>query len=104
MNKKCITAILGFLIIGCGERPGTVKWNDCREQMFIKENSFEALSKRFTCDYIKTRQGRVMGGLCVHIEYESGQCKAAYIYVKEQAKVCSKENPILKEDDLCYAN
>lgn len=88
----------------CGEREGIVKTSDCREKITIKEKSIEALTKTFTCQYNKTRQGRIMGGSCVHIEYDNnGQCKASYTYYKEQDNVClDKANPRLREDDMCY--
>lgn len=94
-----------FALVGCGEREGSVKWNDCREKIDVKEGDLNTLLKKFTCQYYKTQQGRIMGGSCVSIEYDSnGSCKAAYFYYKKQDNVCSKQNPVLRNDDLCYPN
>jgi hypothetical protein len=103
--KVCaITFVSLIMLTSCGEREGTVRTSDCREKITINEKSIEALTKTFTCQYYKTRQGRIMGGLCVHIDYDNnGQCKASYTYYKEQDNVClDKANPRLREDDMCY--
>ncbi len=104
---KNIGLLLVFAVItvGCSEREGTVKWTDCREKISVKEGDIDILFKKFTCQYYRTGQGRIMGGSCVSIEYDSnGACKAAYMYEKRQDDVCSKQNPVLKQDDLCYPN
>lgn len=94
------------LLSSCGEREGTVSTDNCREQIYIKETSIQALTKTFTCTYYKTRQGRTMGGTCIHIDYDNnGQCKASFTYFKKQDNVClDKLTPRLGEDDLCYPN
>jgi hypothetical protein len=102
---KMAIGVIGLLLLlgGCGEKEGIVKWSDCREQIFVEEGSFNAMSKTYICHYAKTRQGRSMGGVCIHIEYEGGQCRTAYINYKKQDNVClDKANPRLGEDDLCY--
>lgn len=106
INIFFVVASIVMLSSCGGEREGTVKTSDCRERIFINEDSIEALTKKFTCTYYKTRQGRIMGGSCVHIEYDSnGQCKASYTYSKKQDNVClDKANPRLGMDDLCYPN
>jgi hypothetical protein len=105
MIKTIFIALISVLMLSsCGEREGTVSTNGCREQIYIKEKSFEAATKKFTCTYYRTNQGRIMGGFCVHIEYDNnGQCKAAYTYSKSQDDVCpAKHN--LGRDDMCYPN
>ena len=105
--KTIIFTLISVLMLSsCGEREGTVSTNNCREQIYIKENSIEAATKKFTCTYYKTNQGRIMGGNCVHIDYDSnGQCKASYTYLKKQDEVClDKANPRLGQDDMCYPN
>ncbi len=101
---KYISVILMLLsIVGCGEREGVVKWTDCREKIHMMEGDFSTYFKKFTCEYYKTGQGRIMGGSCVSIEYDSnGSCRTAYLYEKRQDNVCSTQNPILRVDDLCY--
>jgi len=98
------TLITSLVISGCGENEGTVKTADCREIIYIKESSVETWTKSFTCIYQKTRQGRLMGGYCVNVEYDSnGGCRKSYTYFKKQAEVClDKANPVLREDDMCY--
>ena len=97
--------LAAVITVGCSEREGSVKWTDCREKISVKEGDIDILFKKFTCQYYRTRQGRIMGGSCVSIEYDSnGACKAAYMYEKRQDDVCSKQNPVLRQDDLCYPN
>ena len=107
MLKTIALAVISVMMLSsCGEREGTVSTNDCREQIYIKEKSFEAATKTFTCTYYRTNQGRIMGGNCVHISYDNnGQCKASYTYSKKQDEVClDKANPRLRQDDMCYPN
>jgi hypothetical protein len=105
MKKRTIflSALMIFLV-GCGERQGEVKWSDCREKIFVSEDSIESLTKRFTCSYWKTNGGKLLGGQCVNIETEeNGSCRKAYIYNKSADKVCNDPKyPRLHVDDLCY--
>ena len=108
--KLYISLIVLFLLSGCdnlfenGEREGVVKYDDCREKIFIKETDLETLTKPFTCDYIKTQNGLIMRGLCIHIDYDnSGRCRKALIYTRSQQNVCDAEHPILTFDDKCKA-
>jgi hypothetical protein len=89
---------------GFGEREGLVRYSDCREQIPIKEDNIHTFYQSFTCSYNKTQSGKIMSGTCVHIDYanNSNECKVAFIYAKKQAKVCSKDFPILGPDDKCY--
>jgi hypothetical protein len=104
MTKYIVGILIIFVVAGCGEREGTVKWTDCREVINVKENSVDGQFKKYTCEYIRTNQGRIAGGTCIHIEYESnGQCRKAFIYEKRQDDVChDKAYPRLGLDDLCY--
>jgi hypothetical protein len=107
MLKTIVLAVISVMMLSsCGEREGTVSTHDCREQIQIKETSFHALTKTFTCEYIRTRQGRLMSATCVHIDYDNnGQCKASFTYFKKQDNVClDKATPRLGMDDFCYPN
>jgi len=96
--------ITAFLISACGENEGMVKTSDCREEVIIKEGSIETWTKSFTCSYYKTNTGKIISGVCVHVDYDSnGGCRKSYTYYKKQAAVClDKANPVLREDDMCY--
>ena len=98
--------ILLTMLSGCGEREGSVKYHDCREKIDVKDVSFDRYFKTYTCEYRKTNQGKIMGGHCVHIEYDNaGQCKAAYTYIRKQDDWCpDKAYPRLNFDDKCYPN
>jgi len=88
-----------------GELDGIVKYDDCREIIYLKENSFQAKTKSFTCSLMRTEKGLVMSGECVHIDYagEGKVCKTAYVYQKKQASVCKNPKfPVLGQDDQCY--
>jgi hypothetical protein len=100
----CLTFLL--LLVGCGEREGTVKWSDCREKIDVNNSDFEKITRKYTCEFYKTRKGNILGGTCVHIEYDNnGQCKTAYYYWKKQDNIClDKAFPKLGQDDLCYPN
>ena len=91
-----------------GEREGTVEYADCREKIPLSKNqeSFSKLYQSFTCQYEKTAKGHILGGECVHIDYEKAQgCKVAYIYSPSPDKVCRDPKfPILGADDRCYSN
>lgn len=89
-----------------GEREGTVEYADCREKIPLSKNreSFSKLYQSFTCQYEKTMAGHILGGECVHIEYDKAQgCKVAYIYSRTPDKVCKDPKfPNLRSDDLCH--
>jgi hypothetical protein len=111
-----VFALIGWILFstlnstsGIGEREGSVSLENCREQVPVKvgEGNFVKdtfhFFRGYTCSYSKTQTGRIMSGICTHIDYgDGGECKVAYSYFKDQAKVCPKEAPILKYDDKCY--
>ncbi len=96
------------------ENEGIVKYDDCREIITLKDNSWQKYFMKFTCTYRKTQGGDIMGygmngGECVHIDHynslfsSSPACERAYVYTKEQrAGVCPSEHPYLGYGDKCY--
>jgi len=89
------------------EVSGTVKYDDCREIVKLKEGGSEIKNKKFTCNYSKTQSGKIMSGECASIETENGICTKAYVYEKEQEGCRNnfKEGifyPYLGYDDMCY--
>jgi hypothetical protein len=85
-----------------GEVEGSVKSEDCREQILTKEGAPETQGKRFICAYEKSQSGRLMGGLCVALEMEGKTCKAAYMYAKHPWIRCP-EHSQLRADDQCWS-
>lgn len=90
------------------EREGIVKYSDCREIINLKNNTWQKYVKTFTCKYSKTISGKIMGGICVHVDmsnslFSSGnECLTAYVYKKEPEVNCPREFPYLGYDDKCY--
>lgn len=108
MIRHLAVAGLAAVALGCdnfaGEVDGTVKYEDCREQIQIARDSPRILMKRFTCDTQRTRSGRVMSATCVHVETTNdGACQRAYIYRKPPALTCSEDKPFLDPNEECYA-
>jgi len=106
---RWIVAItIGLVIGGCyaifgGEREGTVEYDDCKEKIYLKSDNDKRLFNKFTCEYSKTKSGKIMGGVCMHVDYfDNNECKSVYIYEKEPDSVCPETSPYLDYDDKCY--
>ena len=73
------------------EEEGVVRTSDCRtvvslpapDARQLRVNSF---GNRFTCVYIRSAKGRLLGGTCARVETDGGACKTAYLYEKPKAK------------------
>jgi hypothetical protein len=66
-----------------GEQEGEAKYEDCRNKIMVKQDSTEKLFKKFTCSYAKNENGKIISGVCVHVETEGAVCQTAYIYYKQ---------------------
>jgi hypothetical protein len=89
-----------------GEREGTIKTDDCRARIVIKEGSSETWFKKFTCSYEKTRGGTIVGGYCEAVDINSaGACETVYVYTKDIQNSCGANPtaPYLGDDNLCHA-
>jgi hypothetical protein len=113
--KTIFNSILGIVLVGgavvgihgffWGEQEGYVRAGDCRNTVFLKQNSPETWFKKFTCSYVKSRSGKVMSGTCVHLETEGPVCQTAYRYEKIPEVRCTDPNfPYIGEDDQCHSN
>lgn len=93
---------------------GVVKYDDCRQVITIKSDSWQRYFHSFTCNTYKTKSGVVMSGECVSIKNDSSlfssshTCATAYVYEIEPPTNC-KNNvkdgiayPYLGYDDMCY--
>ena len=109
-----IVLVVGVLIWGVqaifwGEREGTVKYDDCREVVTLEPESPRTLFKSFTCSYTKTKSGRVIRGLCVHVDNDSTMfsashtCATAFVYEKGNEGCTDSRFPYLHYDDRCYS-
>jgi hypothetical protein len=87
-----------------GEREGTIKTDDCRARIPVKEGSFDTWFKKFTCTYRKTNAGTIMSGYCEAIETsDAGACGVVYFYEKKPPNLCTDPKfPYLGEDDRCH--
>jgi hypothetical protein len=94
--------IIGLIIWGVtsligGEREGSVKYDDCRQTINLKSDTFQKYYKKFTCEYEKTSSGKMMGGTCVHVDTSGGRfsnastCETGYVYQKDPEVTCSKD-------------
>lgn len=99
----CGLVLGGLMTIFGGESEGTVKYDDCRQTITIKQNSWDTLFKKFICSDFKSNSGKLISGTCVHIDTESGSCKTVYIYTKEPDINCGN-NSTPDVDDKCYCN
>jgi hypothetical protein len=90
------------------EREGYVKYDDCRETVILQPDTMQKYYRTFTCSVRKTKTNTVMGGQCVHIEYESSMlsssrvCTVALVYQKLPGARCNDPAPYLGYDDKCY--
>jgi hypothetical protein len=88
-----------------GEQEGVTRYEDCRDKIYIEQASSDALFKRFTCSYSKTRTGKLLSGLCIHVVTEGPVCQAAYIYNKKAEITCTDPKfPYPAYDDLCHSD
>lgn len=81
------------------EVSGIVKYDDCREKITLSPT--EDKTGTYVCDDLKTKSGKSMGGECVKIKFDGGQCQTAYVYKKPAEATCGS-NSYLGSDDLCY--
>jgi TonB family protein len=98
-----------LFILGC-EQEGSVKFEDCREKVFLKTNNeappIQHLLRTFTCSYQKTTDGKhIIGGVCVAVVNAlfHAECLTAYIYVRGSDIKCM-ENAHVEEDGKCHCN
>lgn len=109
-----ILAIIGLILFGFFgisfgiENEGTVKYDDCRQEITLNDGDWQTYTKKFTCTYKKTKSGAMMGGECVHIVNDSSlfssshTCATAYVYEKKQEDICTDPiYPYLTYDDKC---
>lgn len=101
-----ILSLFGFNYHGTSE--GTVKYDDCREIIYLQPDDWQTYFGTFTGYSIKTNSGKVMGGQFVRIENDSSlfvsgsTCARAYIYTKQQDNVCTDPAyPYLTYNDRC---
>lgn len=104
----CLAAFVWWLAVD-NEREGFAKYDDCRETVLLQADTFQKYYKTFTCNTRKTQSGAVMGGECVHVDYDSSlfssghACKVAYVYQKKGSAGCTdRAHPYLGYDDKCY--
>ena len=102
-----ISALFIFVALGC-EQEGVVKYDDCREIIYVKAGDFQTYYKRFICQYTRRASGKIIAGTCVHVStgFFSNNCGTAYVYTfaKEPDSGCTKEYPYLGNDGMCYKN
>jgi hypothetical protein len=110
-----ILALIGLAIWGgssifFGEREGFIKYEDCREVIRLQPDTLQKYYKTFTCSYRKTKSGKHMGGVCVHVDSAgtlfsaSNACTSAYVYQAESQNEGCKQPayPYLGYDDQCH--
>jgi len=94
-----------FVVSGC-EQEGVVKYDDCRETIFVKAGDLQTYYKKFICQYTRRASGKIIAGTCVHAStgFFTGNCQTAYVYtfVKEPDMGCTKQYPYLGNDGMCY--
>jgi hypothetical protein len=121
-SPKAENAVYGWgclivlALIGCGlvwvhntvwgEREGSIKTEDCRAKITVKEGSSETWFKKFTCTYQRTKQGKVLSGYCEAVDTNAaGICETVYFYEKKPLLVCTSPlMPYLGDDDRCHAD
>jgi copper chaperone CopZ len=92
-----VTSLIG------GEREGTIVYDDCRETIKLKTDTFQKYYKKFTCDYFKTNSGKIYDGECVHINksWFGSDCQTAYIYERSPDVCPSDSKAFINSDDTC---
>ena len=100
-----MSVLFTFVASGC-EQEGVVKYDDCREIIFVKAGDLQTYYKTFTCQYTRRASGKIIAGACVHVStsFFSGKCETAYVYTFEKGPDygCTKEYPYLGNDGRCY--
>lgn len=84
------------------ESEGTVKYDDCKQIITTKQGSSDTYGKNFTCNTYKSKSGRLISGICVHIDTENGACTKAFVYEKKSEFNCG-DNSAPNYDDSVYA-
>lgn len=105
-----IGLLFSAFVIGCEHQEGTVKYDDCREIIYLKPDSLRVYFHQFICQYTRRESGKIVTGTCVYVDTESrlfsssSKCKTAYIYdfVSKPDAGCTKEYPYLGNDKKCY--
>lgn len=87
-----------------GESEGIVKYDDCRQVITIEQNDWQNNFRKFICNTVKSKSGKVIFGTCVHIDTEAGVCKTAYIYSKAPVIKCKGDNVYPDSNDNCVCN
>lgn len=114
MRKIILLAILSVIMSACGgEREGTIDYSDCRQVVTLASDNLQQFYKTFTCNYLRRKSGKIVGGSCVHVDTysgglfgsNSGKCETAYIYYIEAKPDpgCSKDYPYKGANGLCYS-
>jgi len=115
--KEAVSRIVGIVLFVCvgtalresngsfffgGERVGTVRYQDCREIVRLKDNPLRKLYTTFTCSYQRTVTGKLMGGECVSVKTTSSgeTCQIAYLYEKKSEFVCPSNTHVMP-DETC---
>jgi hypothetical protein len=103
--------LIGFLIAGVGavqrsvwgEQEGTTRTNDCRNSVSVKEGSYVTWFKKFTCSYVKSKSGKIIGGTCVSVETDGAVCNTVYSYDKKSDLHCTDPKfPYVGIDEICH--
>jgi len=103
--KKSLLVIVAFLfLVGC-EQEGVVEIDECVETIKLSEDSWEKLTKTFTCTYNRSKiEGVHLGAVCSNVELnKNNQCKKAYIYEKAPTIDCGA-NALLTYSGICSCN
>lgn len=99
-------AVTLFILVACGgEREGTVKYDDCREKIYLEAGNLSKIYKTFTCQYEKRASGKIIRKKCVHVDLAGGVvCETAYIYYFEEEPDdgCNKAYPFKGYNNICY--
>ena len=95
--------------LGCddlpGEIEGSVKIDDCRQQIEVSPTDLRIVAKQFTCSTQRTISGQLMQATCARAEthWLSGACERAYVYRKRTTLRCPIDAPWLGYDAKCHA-
>jgi hypothetical protein len=86
------------------ESEGVVSFSNCREQIYVQEDTLRRYFSQFTCDIQRTETGKIMSGTCVNIKLadDGSGCTTAYIYEKQPEVKCPTDMPYLSYDEMCY--
>ena len=88
-----------------GEREGVTRIADCRSVISVKEGSYDTWFKTFTCSYVRSKSGKLIGGRCVAVETDGPVCKKVYGYEKRSELTCSDPKlPYIGVDEMCHSD